>query len=98
MRAVSSSSLFQHKIRTPILGGDSSLATVTEEEHPHLRARRIVDRIVLGGSGGVMEEVAATAGLNGVGADFRTILFAGLALPFAVPLSIFFNSYLSQRS
>jgi len=74
------------------------LATVTEEKHPHLRARRIVDRIVLGGSDGVMEGVAATAGLNGVGADFRTILFAGLAFAFAGAISIFFSSYLSQRS
>src|SRR3989442_12399790 len=45
-----------------------------------------------------MEEVAATAGLNGVGADFRTILFAGLAFAFAGAISIFFSSYLSQRS
>ena len=98
MRVYPPSSAFHPYIRTPILGGDSSLATVTEEKHPHLRARRIVDRIVLGGSDGVMEGVAATAGLNGVGADFRTILFAGLAFAFAGAISIFFSSYLSQRS
>src|SRR3989442_11724132 len=92
------SSPFHPFKQPPILGGDSSLATVTEEKHPHLRARRIVDRIVLGGSDGVMEEVAATAGLNGVGADFQTILFAGLAFPIAGAISIFFSSYLSQRS
>jgi vacuolar iron transporter family protein len=92
------STLFHPYIRTPNLRGDSSLAAVTEEKHPHLRGRRIVDRIVLGGSDGVMEEVAATAGLNGVGADFRTILFAGLAFAFAGAISIFFSSYLSQRS
>ena len=64
------------------------MAAVTGEKHPHVRARRIVDRIVLGGSDGVMEEVAATAGLNGVGADFRTILFAGLAFAFDVQVGV----------
>ncbi len=71
---------------------------VTKEKHPHLRARRIIDRIVLGGSDGVIESVAATAGLNGVGADFRTIFFAGLAFAFAGAISIFFSTYLSRRS
>jgi len=97
-RMLSSESPLYPYIQTPILGGDSSLPAVTEEKHPHLRARRIVDRIVLGGSDGVMEEVAATAGLNGVGADFRTILFAGLAFAIAGAISIFFSSYLSQRA
>lgn len=71
---------------------------VSEEKHPHLHARRIISRIVLGGSDGVMESVAATAGLNGVGADFRIIIFAGFAFAIAGAISIFFSSYLSSRS
>ncbi len=70
----------------------------TQEKHPHIRARHLVDRIVLGGSDGVIESVAATAGLNGVGADFRTILIAGFAFAVAGALSMFFSSYLSRRS
>jgi len=46
----------------------------------------------------VIESVAATAGLNGVGADFRTILIAGFAFAVAGALSMFFSSYLSRRS
>jgi len=74
------------------------LTAEDQEKHPHLHARHLVDRIVLGGSDGVIESVAATAGLNGVGADFRTILLAGLAFAFAGAISIFFSSYLSRRS
>ena len=46
----------------------------------------------------MIESVAATAGLNGVGADFRTILIAGFAFAVAGALSMFFSSYLSRRS
>src|SRR5436190_1311742 len=38
MRVYPPSSAFHPYIRTPILGGDSSLATVIEEKHPHLKS------------------------------------------------------------
>ena len=68
------------------------------ERHPHLPARNILDRIVLGGSDGVIEGVAATSALNGAGLDFTTILVAGFAFAIAGGLSMFFSSYLSLRS
>jgi VIT1/CCC1 family predicted Fe2+/Mn2+ transporter len=68
------------------------------EKHPHLPAREIIDRIVLGGSDGVIEGVAATSALNGAGVDFRTILVAGFAFAVAGGLSMFFSNYLSRKS
>lgn len=68
------------------------------EKHPHLPAREILDRIVLGGSDGVIEGVAATSALNGAGVEFRTILVAGLAFAIAGGLSMFFSNYLSRKS
>lgn len=69
-----------------------------EERHPHIPARHLVDRIVLGGSDGIIENIAATAALNGAGADFGTIILAGLAFAFAGAFSMFFSNYLSRRS
>jgi VIT1/CCC1 family predicted Fe2+/Mn2+ transporter len=69
-----------------------------EEKHPHIRGRKIIDRIVLGGSDGVIESIAATAALNGVGLDFGTIFVAGFAVAIAGAVSMFFSSYLSERS
>ncbi len=68
------------------------------EKHPHIPARRILDRIVLGGSDGAIESVAMTAALNGAGIAFHTILVAGFAFAVAGGLSMFFSSYLSSRS
>jgi len=68
------------------------------EKHPHIPARRVLDRIVLGGSDGAIEGVAMTAALNGAGVAFGTILVAGLAFAAAGALSMFFSSYLSSRS
>ena len=68
------------------------------EKHPHLPGRRILDGIVLGGSDGVIEGIAATSALNGAGVDFRTILVAGFAFAVAGGLSMFFSSYLSRRT
>jgi VIT1/CCC1 family predicted Fe2+/Mn2+ transporter len=69
-----------------------------QEKHPHIPARRVLDRIVLGGSDGAIEAVAMTAALNGAGVAFHTILIAGLAFAVAGGLSMFFSSYLSSRS
>jgi VIT1/CCC1 family predicted Fe2+/Mn2+ transporter len=68
------------------------------EKHPHIPARAILDRIVLGGSDGAMEGLATTAALNGAGLGFGTITVAGLAFAVAGALSMFFSSYLSRRS
>ena len=68
------------------------------EKHPHIPARAILDRIVLGGSDGAMEGLATTAALNGAGVSFGTITLAGLAFAVAGALSMFFSSYLSRRS
>ncbi len=68
------------------------------EKHPHIPARQILDRIVLGGSDGVIESVAMTAALNGAGVPFSTILIAGLAFAVAGGTSMFFSTYLSRRS
>lgn len=69
-----------------------------QEKHPHIPARRVLDRIVLGGSDGAIESVAMTAALNGAGVAFHTILVAGFAFALAGGLSMFFSSYLSSRS
>lgn len=68
------------------------------EKHPHIPARRVLDRIVLGGSDGAIESVAMTAALNGAGLSFGTILVAGIAFAGAGALSMFFSNYLSSRS
>jgi len=68
------------------------------EKHPHIPARRVLDRVVLGGSDGAIESVALTAALNGVRVAFHTILIAGFAFAVAGGISMFFSSYLSSRS
>jgi vacuolar iron transporter family protein len=70
----------------------------TGEKHPHIPARNILDRVVLGGSDGAIEGLAMTSALNGAGVAFRTIAVAGLAFAVAGALSMFFSSYLSRRS
>jgi len=74
------------------------VAGVPQEKHPHIPARNIIDRVVLGGSDGAIEGVATTAALNAAGVDFRVILLAGLAFALAGGLSMFFSSYLSTRA
>jgi VIT1/CCC1 family predicted Fe2+/Mn2+ transporter len=69
-----------------------------KEKHPHIRARDIIHRIVLGGTDGVIESVAVTAGLNGAGLAFSSIRLAGVAFAFAGAFSMFFSSYISERS
>lgn len=68
------------------------------EKHPHIPARNILDRIVLGGSDGAMEGLALTAALNGAGVGYGTITLAGVAFALAGAISMFFSSYLSRRS
>ena len=68
------------------------------EKHPHIPARRVLDRIVLGGSDGAIEGLAMTAALNGAGVGFGTIAVAGLAFALAGAISMFFSNYLSRRS
>ncbi len=68
------------------------------EKHPHIRARDIIHRIVLGGTDGVIESIAVTAGLNGAGTAFSVIRVAGVAFAFAGAFSMFFSSYISERS
>lgn len=68
------------------------------EKHPHIPARNVLDRIVLGGSDGAMEGLAMTAALNGAGAGFGTITLAGFAFALAGAISMFFSNYLSRRS
>jgi VIT1/CCC1 family predicted Fe2+/Mn2+ transporter len=68
------------------------------EKHPHIPARRIMDRIVLGGSDGAIEGVAMTAALNGAGVGFGTIVIAGLAFAIAGSASMFVSSYLARKS
>ena len=70
----------------------------SQEKHPHIPARHILDRIVLGGSDGAIEGVAMTAALNGAGVPFGTILLAGFAFALAGAVSMFFSSYLARRS
>jgi vacuolar iron transporter family protein len=68
------------------------------EKHPHIPARRILDRIVLGGSDGAIESVAMTAALNGARVAFGTILIAGFAFAVAGAFSMFVSNFLSSRS
>ncbi|MBI3840644.1 MAG: VIT1/CCC1 transporter family protein [Thaumarchaeota archaeon] len=69
-----------------------------QEKHPHIPGRQILDRIVLGGSDGVIECVAMTAALNGASIVPGTILIAGIAFALAGGVSMFFSNYLSRRS
>lgn len=71
---------------------------VRRERHPHIPARNILDRIVLGGSDGAIEGLAMTAALNGAGLGFGTIAVAGFAFAVAGAISMFFSNYLSLRS
>jgi VIT1/CCC1 family predicted Fe2+/Mn2+ transporter len=71
---------------------------VQQEKHPHIPARRLLDRIVLGGSDGAIEGLAMTAALNGAGLGFGTILLAGFAFAVAGSVSMFFSTYLSNKS
>ena len=68
------------------------------EKHPHIPARNILDRIVLGGSDGAIEGLALTSALNGAGLGYGAITLAGLAFALSGALSMFFSSYLSRRS
>jgi VIT1/CCC1 family predicted Fe2+/Mn2+ transporter len=68
------------------------------EKHPHIPARAVLDRIILGGSDGAIEGLAMTAALNGAGLAFGTIVLAGLAFAIAGALSMFFSNYLSRKS
>ena len=68
------------------------------EKHPHIPARNLLDRIVLGGSDGAIEGLALTSALNGAGLGYGTIALAGVAFALAGALSMFFSSYLSRRS
>ena len=79
-------------------GFRSPPSVVQQERHPHIPARNILDRIVLGGSDGAIEGLATTAALNGGGVTFGTIALAGFAFAIAGAISMFFSSYLSRRS
>ncbi len=68
------------------------------EKHPHIPARQVLDRIILGGSDGAIEGLATTSALNGAGVGFGTIALAGIAFALAGALSMFFSSYLSTKS
>ena len=68
------------------------------EKHPHIRGRQIIDGVVLGGSDGVIESIAATSALNGAGVEFSTLLLAGFSFAVAGAVSMFFSNYLSRRS
>jgi len=68
------------------------------EKHPHIPARNLLDRIILGGSDGAIEGLATTSALNGAGLAFGTIALAGLAFALAGAIAMFFSSYLSRRS
>ncbi|HXY56295.1 MAG TPA: VIT1/CCC1 transporter family protein, partial [Nitrososphaerales archaeon] len=64
------------------------------EKHPHIPARNVLDRIVLGGSDGAIEGLAMTSALNGAGVGLPTIALAGLAFALAGAISMFFSNYL----
>jgi VIT1/CCC1 family predicted Fe2+/Mn2+ transporter len=69
-----------------------------QEKHPHIPVRKILDRIVLGGSDGAIECLAMTAALNGAAVTPHTIILAGLAFAVAGALSMFFSNYLSTKA
>ncbi len=68
------------------------------EKHPHIPARKILERVVLGGSDGAIEGVAMTSALNGAGVGSGIIALAGVAFAMAGAISMFFSNYLSRRS
>lgn len=68
------------------------------EKHPHIRARRVIGRVVLGSSDGIVESISATSALNGAGLNFSTILLAGFSLALGGALSMFFSNYLFTKS
>jgi vacuolar iron transporter family protein len=76
----------------------ANLAVNQSEKHPHIPARKVLDRIVLGGSDGAIEGLALTSALNGAGLGYGTIALAGVAFALAGALSMFFSTYLSRRS
>jgi len=69
-----------------------------KEKHPHIPARKLLDRIILGGSDGAIEGLATTSALNGAGVVSGTIALAGFAFAMAGAIAMFFSSYLSRRS
>jgi len=85
--------IWTRNMDSEVLSGD-----FRREEHPHIPARNILDRIVLGGSDGAIEGLAMTSALNGAGVGFGTIAVAGIAFALAGGLSMFFSNYLSRRS
>jgi VIT1/CCC1 family predicted Fe2+/Mn2+ transporter len=74
------------------------LTATDKEKHPHIPARRALDRIILGGSDGAIEGLATTSALNGAGIISGTIALAGFAFAVAGAIAMFFSSYLSRRS
>jgi vacuolar iron transporter family protein len=71
---------------------------ILEEKHPHIPARHVLDKIVLGASDGAIEAVAMTTALNGAKVGFGTIVLAGIAFAVAGAVSMFSSTYLSRRS
>ena len=74
------------------------MGAARREKHPHIPARNVLDRIILGGSDGAIEGLATTSALNGAGLGFGTIALAGFAFALAGAIAMFFSSYLSRRS
>lgn len=74
------------------------MSAIPKEKHPHIPARNILDRIILGGSDGALEGLATTSALNGAGLGFGTIALTGFAFAVAGAIAMFFSSYLSRRS
>jgi len=74
------------------------LNAADEEKHPHIPARNVLDRIILGGSDGAIEGLATTSALNGARVASGTIALAGFAFAVAGAIAMFFSSYLSRRS
>jgi VIT1/CCC1 family predicted Fe2+/Mn2+ transporter len=69
------------------------------EKHPHQKGRSILDRIVLGGSDGIIENLAATSALNGVQSlSYGAIIVAGFSFAVAGAIAMFFSSYMSRQS
>ena len=74
------------------------MGAADKEKHPHIPARNLLDRIILGGSDGAIEGLATTSALNGAGVGLGTIALAGFAFAVAGAVAMFFSSYLSRRS
>lgn len=69
------------------------------EKHPHQTGRKFLERIVLGGSDGIIESVAAVSALNGIKIIANPqIVIAGIAFAIAGSISMFFSNYISRRS